>query len=61
MNAASFFSNTRKCAQYAIEGKQESSMMGMVVLAESLNVNDTQRCSQHNNMLSGSESECFRS
>eukprot|EP00978_Attheya_sp_CCMP212_P025512 scaffold82182_cov44-Attheya_sp.AAC.5 len=28
--------------------------MGMVVLAESLNIKDTQRCSQHNNMLSGS-------
>eukprot|EP00978_Attheya_sp_CCMP212_P008308 scaffold19497_cov58-Attheya_sp.AAC.3 len=32
----------------------------MVVLAESLNVKDTQQCSQRNNMLSGSESECFR-
>eukprot|EP00978_Attheya_sp_CCMP212_P018579 scaffold51024_cov32-Attheya_sp.AAC.1 len=28
--------------------------MGMVVLAESLNVKDTQGCSQHNNMISGS-------
>eukprot|EP00978_Attheya_sp_CCMP212_P027829 scaffold94169_cov62-Attheya_sp.AAC.1 len=35
-----------------MEGKQESSTMGMVVLAEYLNVKDTQRCSLRNNMLS---------